>query len=184
MSRESLVKEILSIIQKDVDAPLRETEGKNRSARIDSFNQRTGAPLGSPYCASGGWCAIDDACKALGLNNPVRPTASSQAFRDINIVPLKYMREAWGMAGDAAIFQSLGNPKQGHYAVVSEDQEKGSNLFKTLEYNTDGSAGSRDGDGAYARIRSTINGSKENNGKLFVCFVDIPGWILDHNSKT
>lgn len=185
--REDVANKILEIIQKDVDAPLRETEGKNRSGRIDEFNNRTGAVLGSPYCASGGWCAIDDACKALGLKNPVPPTASSQAFRKINFVPLKYIREAMALAkkGDVGVLQSPKDHTHGHYVTVSEDQTKELfPRFKTLEYNTDAATGSRDGDGAYAMTRSIMSRSKENSGKLFICFADIPQWIVDHNETS
>jgi len=173
---------IIEIIQLDVKAKLRETNGYNRSPRIDSFNKRSGAALGSSYCASGGWCAIDDACKKLGLRNPVHPTASSQAFRKSSFVPAKYIRPegALGRIGDVGVLQVFGDKDHGHYTTLRANQAVHPS-FATVEYNTDGS-GSRDGDGCYAMIRSTKDGSSVNSGKLFICFTDIPQWILDANS--
>lgn len=186
VSREQVANKIIELIQADIDAPLRETDGKNRSPRIDLFNSRVGAALGSPYCAAGGWCAVDDACKALGLKNPIKPTAWSQALSKTNFTPLKYLKPAGiaslGARGDVGIFQCPSDPDHGHYVTVSEDQTKnGYPLFKTLEYNTDAHTGSRDGDGAYAMTRSCISRTKENSGKIFVCFVDVPLWLVEHN---
>ncbi len=184
LSRLDIAEKIVSIIQSDVDAPLRETDGKNRSPRIDDFNRRAHAYPGDPYCASGGWVAIDDACRALGLINPVPPTSSSQAFRKTAFVPLKYIRAAGSLAkkGDAGILQTVTDPNKGHYVTVSEDQVSFPR-FKTVEYNTDAVSGDRDGDGAYAMVRSMMSRTKENAGKIFVCFVDIPQWILDKNQS-
>lgn len=178
ITREDIANKIVEIIQKDVSDGLRETHGKNRSPRIDFFNKRVGVPLGSPYCASAGWSAIEDACQALGLKNPVMPTGSSQAFRRENFVPKQYLRPAGslGRKGDVGVFQSSTTSYLGHYTVLSEDQVE-QPYFNTLEYNTDGS-GSRDGDGAYAMTRST-EGVYGN--KFFVCFTDVPQWILDSN---
>lgn len=178
-TREEIADKIVELIQKDVDANIRETDGKNRSPLIDSFNERVGVALGSPYCASASWCRIDDACKELGLKNPVPKTAGSQSFRHSPFVPKAYIRppHSLGQKGDAAIFQVVGNESQGHYATVRENQATDSNSFKTLEYNTDGS-GSRDGDGAYDMTRH-VDGRTGN--KFFICFTDIPQWIYDHN---
>lgn len=184
VNRKDIADKIVALIQADVDAPLRESHGKNRSPRIDQFNLRAGAPLGSPYCASGAWCAIDDACKALGLKNPVKPTASSQAFRSLKIVPLRYVKPpgAMGLKGDLGVFQVPKDQWHGHLVTVSEDQASGVYpAFKTLEYNTDAVSGDRDGDGAYAMTRSCISRTKENSGKIFVCFTDVPSWIADFN---
>jgi len=184
VSRKDVADKIISLIRADVDLPLRETHGKNRSPRIDQFNIRTGAPLGSPYCASGIWAAIDDACEALGLKNPVPKTASSQAFRSLKIVPLRYIKPpgAMGLKGDLGVFQVPKDQWHGHLVALSDDQtDKGYPFFLTVEYNTDAISGDRDGDGAYAMTRSCISRTKENSGKIFVCFTDIPQWISDHN---
>lgn len=182
LTRQVIADKIVSIIQRDVDAELRETGGKNRSPRIDSFNKRVGVAMGSPYCASGGWCAIDDACKALGIKNPVKPTAESQDFRRSSFVPAKFLRPegSLGKKGDVGVLQVSGDSGHGHHTTLREDQSS-QPYFKTVEYNTDGS-GTRDGDGAYAMTRSTVDKSSTNSGKIFVCFADIPGWILEANS--
>jgi lysozyme family protein len=182
LTRQVIADKIVSIIQRDVDAELRETGGKNRSPRIDSFNKRVHAPMGCPYCASGGWCAIDDACKALGLKNPVKPTAASQDFRRTGFIPAKYLRPegSLGKKGDVGVLQVPGDSGHGHHTTLREDQTA-QPYFKTVEYNTDGS-GTRDGDGAYQMTRSTTDRSSSNAGKIFVCFTDIPQYILDFNS--
>lgn len=183
LTREIIADTIVGLIENDVKAELRETHGKNRSPRIDSFNKRAKAYLGAPYCASGGWCAIDDACTVLGLKNPVPPTASSQAFRKSSFVPQKYIRPegSKGRKGDVGVLQQVADPSLGHYVTLSEDQGD-SQFFETVEYNTDATTGDRDGDGAYAMRRSTVDRSAENAGKIFVCFTDVPQWILDFNS--
>lgn len=185
ISRDIIADKILSLVQRDIDAELRETHGKNRSPRIDTFNKRTGVALGSPYCASGLWCAADDACKALGLKNPIPPTASSQAFRYSSFVPAKYIRPdgSLGKKGDFGVLQNVWDSGHGHLTIVSEDQIK-QPLFETGEYNTDALTGDRDGDGAYNMTRSTIDRSMANSGKIFACFTDIPQWIFDHNIKS
>lgn len=183
VTRQMIADAILVVINKDIDAKLRETHGKNRSPKIDEFNKRAKSYLGAPYCASGGWCAIDDACKALGLKNPVRPTASSQDFRRSSFIPAKYFRPegALGMKGDVGVFQASADAAHGHHTTLDKDQAAGTKTFYTSEYNT-GSDGGSDGDGAYHRTRNTIDRSKENAGKNFVCFTDVPQFILDYNS--
>lgn len=180
-TRREIAEQIVGCIAVDIRNGIRETGGKNRSPRIDEINLRGGGKLGDPYCATGGWCAIDDGCKILGLKNPVPRTASSQNFRRKSFVPEKYIRPAGelGQIGDVGTLQVPTDPDRGHHTVLTEDQLK-QPLFDTAEYNTDGS-GSRDGDGAYFMVRSTIDKSRENGGKLFASFADIPQWILDFN---
>lgn len=182
ISRDMIADKILSIVQRDIDAELRETHGKNRSPRIDSFNRRAKTYMGAPYCTSGLWTAIDDACIALGLKNPVPPTASSQAFRRASFVPSKYIRPdgSMGKKGDFGVLQNVGDSSRGHLTILSADQVS-QPVFPTSEYNTEPVTGDRDGDGAYNMTRSTIDRSKMNAGKIFVCFTDIPQWIFDAN---
>jgi hypothetical protein len=58
------------------EAPL----GSNRGAKIDEWNRRAGAPLGSPWCASFAVCQVDDAAKQARRANPVPMTPSSSAL--------------------------------------------------------------------------------------------------------
>lgn len=182
ITRDMIADAALFVIEKDINDLLRETDGKNRSKRIDSFNTRAHTYLGAPYCASGGWCAWDDACKKLGLHNPLKPTASSQDFRRTTYIPAKYIRQMdeLGKRGDTATLQVVGDSSHGHHTTVSANQMNGTRFFDTFEYNTNG-LGSRDGDGAYRQRRSTVDRSKENNGKIFVCFTDVPSYILEYN---
>lgn len=188
LTRALVADKIVEIINRDIAAKLRETHGKNRSPRIDSFNKRAGVPMGSPYCASAGTCAIADAVAELSevlgvkLKNPVRITAASQDLRRTSFVPAKYIRKegSLGKKGDVGVLQTISDSSRGHYVTLSKDQES-QPTFDTVEYNTD-SGGSRDGDGAYARVRSTVDGSRANAGKLFICFTDVPQWVVDVNS--
>ena len=182
ITRAIIADAILNVIENDIKNKLRETNGKNRSNRIDTLNKRAGTYLGAPYCASGGWCAIDDACKELHLKNPLKPTASSQAFRKTSYIPAEYIRAngELGKRGDTATLQVVGDSSHGHHVTVEKDQQAGSFLFDTAEYNTNG-LGSRDGDGAYFQKRSTVDRSRENAGKIFVCFTDVSQYVLDHN---
>lgn len=182
ISRDDIAAKIMTLVQHDVDAELRETHGKNSSPRIDSFNKRAGAALKSPYCASGLWCAMDDACKALGLLNPAKPTASSQAFRKSSYIPSKYIREegSLGKIGDFGVLQVVGDSSHGHLIALTKDQVAHP-YFDTAEYNTDAVTGDRDGDGAYNMRRSTVDRSRENSYKIFVCFADVAQWIFDYN---
>lgn len=182
VTRDTIANKIVALIQKDIDTKLRETNGKNRSPRIDMFNKRAGAPKGTPYCASGAWCAIDDACKELGLKNPLKPTAASQAFRKPTYIPKKYIRSEGelGRKGDVGVLQVPNDSSRGHHTTLSEDQKKFP-FYDSVEYNTDAKSGDRDGDGAYAMTRSTIDKASINAGKLFICFTDVPQYIFDYN---
>jgi hypothetical protein len=182
LTRDKIATTIISIVEHDIKAQLRETNGKNRSPKIDNFNRRSGTYLGAPYCASGLWCAVDDACKALGIMNPVPPTAWSQSYAKTYFVPGKYIRKDgdFGKKGDFGVLQVVGDPGSGHLVCLASDQASQPNFF-TVEYNTN-PAGSRDGDGAYYMVRSTVDRSTANSGKIFVCFTDVSQWILDFNS--
>jgi len=182
ITRGIIAAKIIEIVSTDVNNKLRESGGKNRGPRIDEFNSRAKSYVGAPYCASGLWCAIDDACKILGLNNPVPPTSSSQAFRKPSFVPPRYMREdgEFAKVGDFGVLQTRAKKSHGHLTLVRYDQASHPNFY-TMEYNTDGS-GTRDGDGAYSMQRSTVDFAKINSNKRFICFTDIPQWIEDFNS--
>jgi hypothetical protein len=179
ITREQLVKEMLDNVARLVAKPVRETNGKNRSPDIDSWNMRVGAAMGAPYCASSIWCEWDDVCKSLGLKFPMKPTASSQAF--VWNVPWRYVRKPGelGKAGDAGVLQQVTDSARGHLTILRENQ-LAQPYFVTYEFNTN-RAGSRDGDGGYAMRRSTGDRSLDNAGKLFRAFVDIPQWIIDFN---
>jgi lysozyme len=181
ITRDQLVDAMLANVKRLIDQPVRESNGANRSVTIDSWNKRTGVPMGTPYCASSIWCEWKDVCDSLGLKFPMRPTASSQAF--VSAVPSKYVRKEGdlGRRGDAGVLQMSSDKSRGHMTILREDQASGSKDFKTYEFNTN-SAGSRDGDGGYAKTRNTVDRSSANAGKLFRAFTDIPQWIIDSNS--
>lgn len=43
----------------------------NSGPEIDGWLHRVGLVPGQPWCAAFAWCCIDDACKQLGLTNPI-----------------------------------------------------------------------------------------------------------------
>lgn len=178
--REDLIDAMLARTKRYIDMPVRESKGMNRSTVIDGWNKRVGAPMGTPYCAASIWCLWKDTCDALGYKFPMKATAASQAF--ITSVPSKYLRPegAPGYRGDSGVLQMVSDKGRGHMTILTEDMKVGSKEFKTLEFNTN-SAGSRDGDGGYAKTRNTIDQSKLNAGKKFRGFSDIASWILDAN---
>lgn len=151
----------------------KETHGKNRSPMIDADNKKAGVPLGSPYCLTSLMCRLDEACKEMGLKNPIGIQASTQMF--FNSVKNKYLVTT-GKKGTIAIFQSRSNSSRGHAAAVREDMVKGTNHFETIEFNTDGQ-GSRDGDGVWPKTRSTYG----NQTMRFRGWVDVCAWVIDSN---
>lgn len=171
--KEEIIERVLAKCKADIDSKLRETNGKNRSPKIDTFNRRVGTYMGAPYCASSLWCNFKDVCIELGLNFPMPATASSQALR--YNAPEKYRKSSKGKRGDLAIYQQKKNASHGHAMILCKDQE--GIKFETYEYNTDAD-GSRDGDGAYHKKTRTTEGNSTMN---FTKFIDLAQWIVDVN---
>ena len=182
ITRQQLVDKHLQNIERLIRKPIRETNGKNRSPDIDSWNKRCGVPKGAPYCASSQTCEYEDTCKELGLEVPPDfLTASSQ--RIVWGAPKKYVRAPGELilAGDLCALQNNGDPAHGHAFIAREDQKPRTKEIRTYEFNTDPISGDRDGDGGYAMTRSTVDGSRLNAGKKFRAAVDYPQWIIDYN---
>lgn len=170
--------EIIKIVQEDVDTKLSETHGPNRSPRIDSFNDRTGVLLGSSYCMSGLWCAIDDACKKMGLTNPVPPTAWSLGF--FRTAPRNYKKPFINTGkypqispGSVCVWGRRGDPNHGHVGLLKRYLVGARNSLNTLEYNTN-KAGSPEGEGAHEKWRDIFS----EGSLILLGFVDVPTWIF------
>lgn len=173
ITRSQIANEFLRQMKSHVGE--RETAGPNRSPFIDEINRRAGAALGSPYCLAGATCALDDACKALGLKNPVGIHAGTQNWYDS--VPEEYKSEkGYARLGDIGIFQDRGDRAHGHAFFVAEDEEASSLLFGTIEFNTN-HQGSRDGDGVWPQERSRAG----SPSLALRGFVDVCQWVLVEN---
>ncbi len=120
--------------------------GSNRSPDIDKMNRLTGAPLGSPWCASfvahcGHW--------ALGQKWPLKLTASCQALYLAHtrlVIPQAEARE-----GDLFLLWYPALKRYAHVGFVASANRNG--VIATLEGNTN-DGGSRDGWGVFARQRT------------------------------
>lgn len=152
-----------------------EDNGPNRSTVIDEFNTRAGVPMGSSYCLTGAMCVLQDACKELHVLDTLGIHPGTQQWYDA--VPAKYIFTR-GRKGMIAIFMHHKDPDRGHAAVVIADQSIGSDLFETIEFNTD-DKGSRDGDGCYRKTRSIARGAD----LIFRGFVDVCQWLADDEAK-
>lgn len=150
----------------------KETRGKNRSPIIDLLCKRGGVDLGSPYCLLGATACLDDACKELGLKNPVGVKAGTQSF--FSKTPKAYQRNS-AKQGMIGIFQNRSDRAHGHAVICTEDEDSDFE-FSTIEYNTDPSGG-RDGDGVYKRVRH----AKGDSRLCLRGFVDVIQWVCDAN---
>lgn len=150
----------------------KETKGPNRSPFIDALCKRGGVPLGSSYCLLGATCALDDACKELGLKNPVGIRAGTQVW--FESVPSHYKRGT-AKPGFIGIFQDRKDRAHGHAVTCTSDEDTDF-VFQTVEFNTNAS-GSREGDGVYVKER-TAHGYPSMSLRGFV---DVVQWICDAN---
>jgi len=150
----------------------RENRGPNRSVVIDAINLRAHSSLGAPYCLAGATCVLDDACKELGLKNPVGTHAGTQSWWAS--VPAMYRRGS-GRVGFIGIYQHRADHAHGHAVVVASDEDSDMN-FQTIEFNTNPD-GDRNGDGVYARERSAHGDAR----LVLKGFVDVVQWICDAN---
>jgi hypothetical protein len=128
---------------------MRETNGKNRSPKIDAMNRFVGAPLGSPWCASfNAWIY-----KEAGVKGFPKSAWSPDWVRSPT-----WTRKSGGrvpLPGDAFGIWFSSKNRIAHTGLV----EKWGNSVTTIEGNTGpsgtvpGSAGDRDGDGSYKKFR-------------------------------
>jgi hypothetical protein len=146
---------ILEIAQKYVGE--RETHGSNRSPNIDRWNRFTGAPLGSPYCAS----YVSWVLHQAGIKNAPK-SAWSPSVVNRNHVPFSEVEPAdvFGL-----YFSSKG--RIAHVGFV-RNPDYSRTMLQTTEANTSptaghGGASDRDGDGCWNKLRSKkLMGSSSN----------------------
>lgn len=128
---------------------MRETNGKNRSPKIDAMNKFVGAPLGSPWCASfNAWIY-----KEAGVKNFPKSAWSPDWVKSPTWTRSKGGQNP--LPGDAFGIYFPSKKRVAHTGLV----EKWGNSVTTIEGNTGpsgtvpGSAGDRDGDGSYKKFR-------------------------------
>lgn len=124
---------------------VRESKGPNRSKEIDAWNKLTGAPMGSPYCAS----FISFVHKEVEVKAPI--SAWSPDLVSKNRVSFDKVT-----TGDVG---GLYFPSKGRVAHVFLVEKISGNNVYTVEANTSpsatsGSASDRDGDGCHRKIRN------------------------------
>jgi hypothetical protein len=124
--------------------------GKNDGPEVSEWLRRVLRAPGNPWCAAFAWCMLDDACKAVGVVNPLEPCAGAHLL-------MVYARQhrAWGReAGPGYLFainhgRSPSGARIGHVGIVVDlDGDK----MTTIEGNTD-DGGGREGQGVYQRTR-------------------------------
>jgi hypothetical protein len=124
---------------------VRESKGANRSKEIDAWNKLTGAPMGSPYCAS----YISFVHKEVGVKAPISAWSP-------DLVSKNNVRFENVTTGDVG---GIYFPSKGRVAHVFLVEKISGNNVYTVEANTSpsaasGSATDRDGDGVHRKIRS------------------------------
>jgi hypothetical protein len=130
----------------------RETHGNNRSPVIDRWNRAVGAPLGSPYCASG----VSDWIRAGRLRHPRLRSASSRAFTratdcEVFTAAQVLRGEVKVRKGDIIVWIRAGG---GHIGLAAEDWPH--TQGKVIEANTappNGQGSQWNGDGIWVKVR-------------------------------
>jgi len=146
--------DLIQAIHREMDGyiGISESDGPNRSPQIDSFNKFMKVPLGSAYCLSGLWYALDNIAQIYGAININLPkTGHCLTFaRDTKPIYKSKNPEP----GDFGIYQ-MGGTASGHAVYV---QKILNDQIKTVEFNTVGSDKKmiREGDGCFYRERPIV----------------------------
>lgn len=128
-------------------------QGKNDGPEIREWLKRVNRQPGNAWCAAFAWCMLDDACKALKIENKFPPIAG--AWLMLN--QAKKMGAWTDIPGQGFIFgidhgTNQAGARIGHVGIVTSVTEGKESEIQTCEGNTN-PAGSREGDGVYARTR-------------------------------
>lgn len=122
----------------------------NSGPEIDKWLARVHCAPGAPWCAAFAWCMLDDACAALGMPNPLFPTAGV-----FTLIGRARVARAWsaepGPGFIFAIDHGIGPDGQhlGHCGIVCEVEAM---HLVTIEGNTN-EAGSREGNAVVLKTR-------------------------------
>lgn len=170
------------------DLNVRESNGRNRSPRIDQYNRFVGNALGDPYCAAA--VSYWGAC-AAGTN--FFKSGSSQEFKRWALSQNRISYDAQDMMHWAAAlfgFTLEDDSDHGHIGVVKgrlTDTSGNVKRFTTVEANTGPSGsilpqGGRNGDGNYTKSRQAFRDGVAHDGLIwwFIDLTGIPGcdyWV-------
>ena len=117
----------------------------NSGPEIDEWLRRVHSEPGKSWCMALAWCKLDDAIKALGMTNPMPPTASVHRFFQM----AHQFHAWWSEPGPGYIFGIDHGNGKGHAGIVLD--VAGDDLA-TYEGNTN-KAGEREGKWALVRNR-------------------------------
>ena len=124
-----------------------EVDGPNRSPWIDDLNTRSGAPLGSSWCASFALGCVSEVANRFGHGTLLKASYHVKTLWNLN-------REEAGTKFPQVGFLVCWVKKgtiQGHCGVVVEVDPKGE-WFRSIEGNTRSSEGiDREGDGVFLK---------------------------------
>jgi hypothetical protein len=135
---------IIEVARRYEAAKIREVGGNNRGPAVEEILRRAGGAPGQPWCAATAWTIVDDACKALGIPNPLKRTASVHTLYKSSPAVCRTQTPAPGM-----VFCHDAGGGKGHAGIVIAVDSTG---ISTIEGNTN-AAGSIEGNGIYAKHR-------------------------------
>jgi lysozyme len=131
---------------------VREQGGNNRGPQVEEFQRAVdGKAVGEPWCMSFVQHCIKSTEAASKVDSKV--FSSEHCLTTWNKSPgeLKLSKPE---RGSLAIWQ-YGNSSNGHVGIV--DQVNADGTFTTIEGNTSGAVGDREGDGVFSKTHSTKN---------------------------
>jgi hypothetical protein len=125
-------------------------QGHNDGPEVREWLKRVNRAPGNAWCAAFAWCMLDDACKSLKIDNKFPPIAG--AWLMLN--QAKKMKAWTDIPGQGFIFGidhglNAAGARIGHVGIVTEVFD---DHVSSIEGNTS-QAGSREGDGVYAKTR-------------------------------
>jgi len=116
-----------------------EVGGNNRGPQVEEWLARVHALPGQPWCVAYAWSMLDDACRALGVANPLRPVAGAH-----RLLELAKELGCWApYPGEGYLFGIDHGHGLGHAGIVTGVRAD-LILIRTVEGNTN-AAGGRDG---------------------------------------
>ncbi len=124
--------------------------GSNHGPEVKEYLLSVGLPQGHPWCAAGAyWCCLKAGIKPSNLPEK-RSAAAVRNWRSWAV--------ATGRNRDTAERGRLGywinQNGTGHIFFCASKSVLG--IIRTIEFNTDGEEGSREGDGVYKRTRTML----------------------------
>ena len=125
--------------------------GNNDGPEVRAWLARVFRKPGAPWCAAFAWCCLDDACRELGLSNPIPATAGVHLLAQRARIAGGWTAEPGpGFVGLHDAGKSKAGARLGHCGIILE---VGEHHCLGIEGNTD-EAGSREGQGVHEKPRA------------------------------